>query len=81
MFSLKVRLESASLMSVILQPGYGWETFLDELGRLEWAALGDLSTASILRTDDLTGNIISNRKSLGMVPGSTQGGTFANRSR
>ena len=33
---------TASLMSVIMQPGYDWQVFLDELARLERAALGDV---------------------------------------
>jgi hypothetical protein len=41
MFSLEFDGNTASLMSVELQPGYGWEVFLDELARLEKAALGD----------------------------------------
>jgi hypothetical protein len=40
MFSLEFDGKTASLMSVQLQPGYNWEIFLDELGRLERAALG-----------------------------------------
>ena len=42
MFSLEFDWTTASLMSVMLQPGYGWEIFLDELARLEKAALGDV---------------------------------------
>jgi hypothetical protein len=42
MFSLEFDLDRASLMSVTLQPGYTWQVFLDELGRLETAALGDV---------------------------------------
>jgi hypothetical protein len=41
MFSLEVDWATASLMSVMLQPGYDWEAFLDELARLERAALGN----------------------------------------
>ena len=40
MFSLEFDGNTARLMSVMLQPGYGWDIFLDELGRLERAALG-----------------------------------------
>jgi hypothetical protein len=40
MFSLDFDLNTASLMSVVLRPGYDWQIFLDELGRLETAALG-----------------------------------------
>ena len=40
MFSLEFDWETASLMSVMLLPGYDWEAFLDELARLERAALG-----------------------------------------
>jgi hypothetical protein len=29
-------------MLVLLQPSYDWETFLDELAKLERAALGDV---------------------------------------
>ena len=39
MFSLEFDLKTASLMSVELQPGYDWQIFLDELARLELAAL------------------------------------------
>jgi len=42
MFSLEFDLETASLMSVSLQPGYDWAVFLDELARLETTALGDV---------------------------------------
>jgi hypothetical protein len=42
MFSLEFDGNTARLMSVLLQPGYGWDIFLDELGRLERAALGDV---------------------------------------
>jgi hypothetical protein len=42
MFSLEFDRKSASLMSVSLQTGYDWEIFLDELARLERAALGDV---------------------------------------
>ena len=41
MFSLEFDWNTASLMSVRLQPGYNWQVFLDELARLETAALGD----------------------------------------
>ena len=41
MFSLLFDWNTASLMSVVLQPGYDWAIFLDELARLERAALGD----------------------------------------
>jgi hypothetical protein len=41
MFSLEFDWKTASLMSVMLQPGYDWEAFLDELARLERAALGN----------------------------------------
>ena len=40
MFSLEFDGSTARLMSVLLQPGYDWEIFLDELGTLERAALG-----------------------------------------
>jgi hypothetical protein len=40
MFSLEFDWNSASLMSVIMQPGYPWHIFLDELARLEIASLG-----------------------------------------
>ena len=40
MFSLVFDWKTASLMSVVLLPGYDWEAFLDELARLERAALG-----------------------------------------
>jgi hypothetical protein len=42
MFSLEFDWNSASLMSVMLQPGYDWAMFLDELAQLERAALGNL---------------------------------------
>lgn len=41
MFSLAFDCNTALLMSVILHPGYDWELFLDELARLERAALGN----------------------------------------
>ena len=41
MFSLAFDWNTSSLMSVTLQPGYDWAIFLDELARLETAALGD----------------------------------------
>ena len=41
MFSLELDWNTASLMSVLLMRGYSWEIFLDELARLEMAALGD----------------------------------------
>jgi hypothetical protein len=41
MFSLEFDWTTASLMSVILLPGYDWAAFLDELARLERAALGN----------------------------------------
>ena len=42
MFSLDFDWNTTSLMSVRLQPGYDWAIFLDELARLERAALGDV---------------------------------------
>jgi len=42
MFSLEFDGNTTSLMSVTLQPGYDWQIFLDELARLERAALGDV---------------------------------------
>jgi hypothetical protein len=42
MFSLYFDWSTTSLMSVRLQPGYDWEVFLNELARLERAALGDM---------------------------------------
>jgi hypothetical protein len=41
MFSLEFDWSTASLMSVTLQPDYDWVIFLDELAKLERAALGD----------------------------------------
>ena len=41
MFSLEFDWNAASLVSVIMQPGYDWQIFLDELARLESTALGD----------------------------------------
>jgi hypothetical protein len=40
MFSLEFDWNTAWLMSVTLQPGYDWTMFLDELAKLEKAALG-----------------------------------------
>ena len=40
MFSLNFNYEASSLASVVLLPGYGWAAFLDELARLERAAVG-----------------------------------------
>jgi hypothetical protein len=40
MFSLEFDWKTASLMSVMLLPGFDWEAFVDELARLERAALG-----------------------------------------
>jgi hypothetical protein len=42
MFSLAFDWNTASLMSVQMQPGYVWQVFLDELARLESAALGKI---------------------------------------
>jgi hypothetical protein len=42
MFTLEVDWNTASLLSVRLQPSYDWAIFLDELARLERAALGHL---------------------------------------
>jgi hypothetical protein len=42
MFSLEFDWSTASLISVWLQPGYNWTIFLDELAKLERAALGDV---------------------------------------
>jgi hypothetical protein len=42
MFSLEFDWTAATLMSVMLQPGYDWAIFLDELARLERAALGEV---------------------------------------
>jgi hypothetical protein len=41
MFSLEFDRNADALMSVMLQPGYDWAIFLDELAKLERAALGD----------------------------------------
>ena len=41
MFSLEFDWNTASLMSVMLLPGYDWQVFLDELATLERAALSD----------------------------------------
>ncbi len=40
MFSLEFDWKTASLMAVVLLPGFDWEAFVDELARLESAALG-----------------------------------------
>jgi hypothetical protein len=42
MFSLDFDWSTSSLMSVMLQPGYDWQIFLDELAKLEKAALGGI---------------------------------------
>jgi len=42
MFSMEFDWATGSLISVWLHPGYNWTTFLDELARLEKAALGDV---------------------------------------
>jgi hypothetical protein len=42
MFSLEFDWHAAALMSVMLQPGYDWAIFLDELACLERAALGEV---------------------------------------
>jgi hypothetical protein len=42
MFSLEFDRNTSSLMLVMLQPGFDWEAFLDELAKLETAALGDV---------------------------------------
>ena len=41
MFSLTFDWKTASLLSVVLMPGFDWKGFLDELMRLERAALGN----------------------------------------
>jgi hypothetical protein len=41
MFSLEFDGNTASLVSVVLQAGYDWKIFCDELARLEKAALGN----------------------------------------
>jgi hypothetical protein len=40
MFSLEFDWKTSALMSVVLMPGFDWEAFVDELARLERAALG-----------------------------------------
>jgi hypothetical protein len=40
MFSLEFGWNTTSLLSVAMQPGYNWQIFLDELAKLEKAALG-----------------------------------------
>jgi hypothetical protein len=42
MFTLTFDWDTASMMSVMMQPGYDWAIFLDELARLERAALGNV---------------------------------------
>jgi hypothetical protein len=42
MFGLEFDRNTASLTLVLLQPSYDWEIFLDELAKLERAALGDM---------------------------------------
>jgi hypothetical protein len=39
MFTLEFDRDAALLSSVLLQTGYDWQAFLDELARLEGAAL------------------------------------------
>jgi hypothetical protein len=41
MFTLKFDRDAALLSSVLLQTGYDWQAFLDELARLEEAALAN----------------------------------------
>jgi hypothetical protein len=41
MFGLEFDWKTASLMTVMLRLGYDWECFLDELARLERAAMGN----------------------------------------
>jgi hypothetical protein len=40
MFSLEFDMKTGSLLWVIMQRGYNWRVFCDELARLEMAALG-----------------------------------------
>ena len=40
MFSLEVDWKTATLMFVVMMPGFDWEAFVDELATLERAALG-----------------------------------------
>ena len=42
MFSLEFDWKTGSLILVTLQPGFDWRVFLDELAKLERAALGDV---------------------------------------
>jgi hypothetical protein len=42
MFSLEFDWKTGSLILVKLQPGFDWQVFLDELAKLERAALGDV---------------------------------------
>jgi hypothetical protein len=42
MFSLDFDWNTSSLTLVMLQPGYDWQIFLDELAKLEKAALGSV---------------------------------------
>jgi hypothetical protein len=42
MFSLELDCGTGSLKSVKVQPGFDWEIFLDELAKLERAALGSV---------------------------------------
>ena len=41
MFSLEVDWKTATLMFVVLMPGFDWGAFMDELATLERAALGE----------------------------------------
>ena len=49
MFSMEFDWNTASLISVILQPDYDWEIFLDELAKLERAALGDVVYGNVMQ--------------------------------
>jgi hypothetical protein len=49
MFSMEFDWNTASLISVILQPGYDWAIFLDELAKLEMAALGDMVYGNVMQ--------------------------------
>jgi hypothetical protein len=49
MFSMEFDWNTASLVSLIMQPGYDWAIFLDELAKLERAALGDVVYGNVMQ--------------------------------
>jgi hypothetical protein len=49
MFSVEIDWNNSSLKSVVVRPGYDWEIFLDELAKLETAALGNAVNGKLRR--------------------------------